>query len=222
VFDDLLTLAVCALAGGTREEQYLKTVKPYTGGKPGERVIDRLIEVFARLLAAMEESDADILGDMFQAGISRGREGQHFTPSSVSDLMARLVDGDERRELEVSPGDLARQPRTVHDPCCGSGRPLLAAAKVNRASYLVGQDVDHMCVKITALNLALRGLSGAVIWGNTLTNEVCVPHRVQRPRLHSGGRTRGIDTGSKGKTVELAFASAGVCRRRSPAPRHVV
>lgn len=57
---------------------------------------------------------------------------------------------------------------TVHDPCSGSGRMLLAAASINRHWEFVGQDVDIRCVRMTALNLAFRNLYGYVIWGNTL------------------------------------------------------
>lgn len=75
--------------------------------------------------------------------------------------------------------------KTIADPCCGSGRTLLAAAKENRNRYFVGQDVDHRCAKITAINLALWNLYGKVIWGNSLTLEC---KRV----YHTGFNGRGV------------------------------
>lgn len=171
VFDDFLTLAVCALAGGTQEAEYLQTVKPYTAGSPGSRSIDRLVDLFAQVLTLMEKTGADILGDIFQGAISRGENGQFFTPDPVCELMAQLTDSDERNGAPEIASTPDAKP-TVFDPCCGSGRMLLAAAKVNRDRYFVGLDIDHKCARITALNLALWNLNGRVIWGNTLTEEV--------------------------------------------------
>ncbi len=160
VFDDFLTLAVCSLAGGTMEEEYLRTVKPYTEGRPGKRSIDKIVRVYARVVELMEETREDILGDIFQGAITRGQGGQYFTPQPICDLMAQLAGHD-------SEGD----DKTVCDPACGSGRMLLAAAKVDRNRRFVGVDIDHRCVRICALNLALWNLYGQVIWGNSLKDE---------------------------------------------------
>lgn len=157
VFDDFLTMTVCALAGGTREEEYLATVQPYCAGEKAMREADRIAALFARLVEVMDETRMDILGDVFQAAITRGQNGQYLTPDPLCELMAQMTGAEGE---------------TVSDPCCGSGRLLLAAARQNRNRYFVGQDIDHRCVKITAINLALWNLYGRVIWGNTLTNEV--------------------------------------------------
>lgn len=156
VFDDFLTVAVCALAGGTMEEEYLAVAKHYAASEKGKRGIDQLATLFANVVTVMEETRADILGDVFQGAISHGNHGQYFTPESLCELMAQLT-GSEGN--------------TVSDCCCGSGRMLLASAKANRHRVFVGQDTDLRCVKITALNLALHNLYGYVIWGNALTNE---------------------------------------------------
>jgi hypothetical protein len=67
--------------------------------------------------------------------------------------------------------------QTVCEPCGGSGRLLLAAAKVNPDRLFVGQDIDLRCVRITAINLALRGLCGSVIWGDSLALEQRLAYR---------------------------------------------
>src|SRR5207249_1665656 len=59
----------------------------------------------------------------------------------------------------------------VCDPACGSGRLLLAVAEIQRHWIFVGQDIDLRCVRMTAINLALRNLYGYVIWGNSLADE---------------------------------------------------
>lgn len=111
----------------------------------------------------MEETRADILGDLFQGAISHGQGGQYFTPEPVCEAMARMT-------LEGT-AENSDRPRTVCDPCCGSGRMLLAVAKLRPHWWFVGQDIDLRCVRMTALNLALRNLYGRVIWGDTLKNE---------------------------------------------------
>ncbi|HET6883749.1 MAG TPA: N-6 DNA methylase [Pirellulales bacterium] len=70
------------------------------------------------------------------------------------------------------------KPLYVSDPCCGTGRMLLEAAKVNPRVELVGQDLDPRCAKITAINLGLRSRYGWVICGNTITNELRFAYRV--------------------------------------------
>jgi hypothetical protein len=169
VFDDLLTIAVCALAGGTREEEYLQTVKPYIEGDVGNRAIDRLVAVFGQIVIIMDETRSDVLGDIFQGAITRGQNQQFFTPDPICDLMARLTDSAESREGASAGSADAAEMKTICDPCCGSGRLLLAAARVNRNRYFVGQDIDHRCAKITAINLALWNLYGKVVWGGSTT-----------------------------------------------------
>ena len=157
VFEDFLTVTICALAGGTMEEQYLEVAGRYSDGEKGSRGIDILAQMFGDLVNAMEETRADILGDYFEGAISYGAHGQFFTPEHLTDMMAQLVGGGEGG--------------TVNDPACGSGRTLLSAAKVNPHRHFVGQDLDLRCVQMTAINLALNGLRGEVIWGDTLANE---------------------------------------------------
>lgn len=156
VFDDFLTVSVCALAGGTMEEEYLAVARRYSDGEKGKRGIDHLAALFANVVKVMDETRADILGDVFQGAITYGDHGQYFTPESLCDLIAQLT-GSEGK--------------TVSDCCCGSGRMLLASAKLNRNRLFVGQDTDLRCVKITAINLALYNLYGYVILGNSLANE---------------------------------------------------
>ncbi len=67
---------------------------------------------------------------------------------------------------------------TICDPCCGSGRMLMAAAKVNPKRIFIGQDIDHRCVQMTAINLALNGLKGYAVWGNSLALEIKRVYRI--------------------------------------------
>ncbi len=168
-FDDLLHVSICALSGGQMEDQYLAAIAKHTQGRKGERGCDRLAEAFGAIVDIMEQTRTDVLGDLFEGCISHGEAGQYLTPEPICELMARQTIG------EADADATARW--TVADPCCGSGRLLLAAAKLQPHWEFVGQDVDLQCVRMTAINLALRNLYGWVIWGNSLANERRLAYR---------------------------------------------
>lgn len=163
VFDDFLTMSICALAGGRMEKEYLECAGRYPRAKNegiGDGLIDEFPRMFGELVNAMEDEKKDIIGDFFMGAVSNGESGQYFTPEHISDFMAQIVGGEGADGEKVA--DMAG---------CGSGRMLLGAAKVNPRRLFIGKDLDLRCVKMTALNLALNGLRGFVIWGNGLTNE---------------------------------------------------
>ncbi len=198
-FEDFLVMSVCALSGGQMEDQYLDTVKKHSNGEKGKRGCDTIGKMFGTLVAGMEQDTRDdmkdILGDLFQGAITYGEAGQFLTPMPICQMMARMTIGEpaesgERDELEGGsqqtksdiPNDTPalsedRERKSVCDPCCGSGRMLLAAAEINRSFELVGQDVDLRCVRMTALNLAFRNLYGYFIWGNTFRLEQKLVYR---------------------------------------------
>jgi SAM-dependent methyltransferase len=157
--------------------------------------------MFGELVCAMERDTRDqmkdILGDLYEGAVSYGENGQFMTPIPVCELMAQLTIGESlsaaaeesqasgnatenaesSREsvVEIAAPDTGK--RRVLDPCCGSGRMLLAAAEINRHWEFVGQDIDVRCVRMCALNLAFRNLYGYVIHGNTLALEQKLVYR---------------------------------------------
>ena len=159
-FEDLLGMTICVLSGGQMEEEYLSLVKQYAHGEKGKRAIDAFPAAVGDLIIAMEKTRKDILGDIYQGAISYGHNGQFFTPEPVCEAIARM-------SMEQASGRAAR----IIDPCCGSGRLLLAAADVNPQAEFYGQDIDLRCVRMTAINLALRNLYGQVVHGDTLRDE---------------------------------------------------
>lgn len=166
-FEDFLNMTICTLSGGEMEEAYLETVKKHTAGEQGSRGCDVIARMFGQLIAQSEttrDDMKDLLGDLFQGAITYGESGQFLSPMPICRLMAQLTIGDMPQE-ETIPR------RSVCDPCCGSGRMLLAVAEKYRHWEFVGQDVDLRCVRITAINLALRNLYGYVIHGNSITDK---------------------------------------------------
>ncbi|MBM3970824.1 MAG: SAM-dependent DNA methyltransferase [Planctomycetes bacterium] len=166
-FEDFLHMALCSLSGGRMEDQYLAVVKKHSEGKLGKRGCDSIAELFGKAVAAMEETRGetkDILGDLYQGAITYGEAGQYFSPEPIARMMAAMTVGDVPEEAK-------HERKSVCDPACGSGRMLLAVAETQPHWLFVGQDVDLRCVRMCAINFALRNLYGYVIHGNTLADE---------------------------------------------------
>ncbi|WP_392448019.1 N-6 DNA methylase [Capnocytophaga canis] len=128
--------------------------------------------------ATGEPNYYDALGDLFMAKVSssndgKGRNDQYFTPQCVSDLMAQINNSATLQDGQ-----------TVCDPCCGSGRFLLSVAKINPNLFFCGSDIDHLCVKMSVVNLALNGLDGEIVWGNPLTFEGWKVYQIKRHRIY--------------------------------------
>lgn len=164
VFEDWLEMVTCSLSGGQMEDEYMALVPRYSEGKQGDRAIDFFPKALGALVEGMEKTRQDILGDLFQGGVTGGENGQFFTPDHLCRVMAQMTMPDKSGQR-------------VLDPACGSGRTLLACADINRHNEFYGVDVDIRCVRMTAINLALRNLYGWVTWGDTLTNETWLHYR---------------------------------------------
>lgn len=167
VFRDWLQMTVCALSMQSMEDLYMETVKHYAD----KGLAGRMAKLFAALVNVMEDERRDVLGDIFMESVSRGNNGQFFTPLEVSRLMAKMA------------GIPATGSPSVLDPACGSGRMLLMAAEINPRCILVGQDNDHTCVQMLAVNLSLNGLQGYAVHGNSLTNEIWKVYKIGMPGI---------------------------------------
>ena len=59
----------------------------------------------------------------------------------------------------------------ISDPACGSGRMLMAMAKLNRYALFYGADNDRNCACMCAINMCLNSMYGEVAWMNTISNQ---------------------------------------------------
>jgi len=171
-FEDFLEMTLCSLSGGRMEERYLEVVAAHARGEKGQRGCDRIAQMFGETVRQMKDEPGemiDTLGDLFQGGITYGEKGQFLTPMPVARAMARMTLVDFEPPEDRRPA--------VCDPCCGSGRMLLAVAEQHRDFDFVGMDVDLRCVFMTAINLGLRNLYGYVVHANTLTLETFRAYR---------------------------------------------
>jgi type I restriction-modification system DNA methylase subunit len=159
VFDDFLTMATCACSPNPAtglshdEELYLQTIETYK--------TDTLRHHFPKMLASLTcemedrvDSDTgnDVLGEFYEQHLYRKGAAQYFTPWPVCSFMAKACTDS----IDVH---TTREPLRILDPCCGSGRMLLASARENGPDHeYYGIDIDHTCVKMTAINMFLNGM----------------------------------------------------------------
>lgn len=119
--------------------------------------------------AAMERGQwLDVFGTIYEElYLMRGKAshtGQFFTPRSISDLMADVIDAAKNHGI-------------VNDCAAGSGRLLLAHymahtktdREAGRAFTYIAQDSDPTACKMCALNMMVHGLRGRVVCRDTLS-----------------------------------------------------
>ena len=115
----------------------------------------------------------DAWGDLIMSMRAKGGGfEQYFTPVGACEMMTRSLirEGEMTSTAFVDFGNR----HVINDPSCGSSRNLLAShaaitKNAERAPYLVGEDIDILCCKISAVNLAVHGALGEVVCHNTLT-----------------------------------------------------
>jgi type I restriction enzyme M protein len=103
----------------------------------------------------------DGLGIFYETIASRYKAsalGQFFTPPTLVELMSAIV--------PPQPNE-----KTCLDPCSGSGRFLLAAHVKNPQIRCYASDIDPVCVRMSAINMALHGCRGEVAHSNALSLE---------------------------------------------------
>lgn len=169
------TLDINSISKGQYNDRYMEIIKKYSDGELGSRPIDHFQRAFSLLIQETTELKKDVLGEIFQAQITYGEHGQFFTPEHITEFMAKIAMGESKKEV-------------ISDPCCGSGRFLLSAAKENPESYFIGQDIDERCCKMAAINLWIFDLDGEIRYGDSLANKV---HKIWK--IRKGGFIFEID-----------------------------
>ena len=146
-------------------------------GEPKEKnaILKNLLEDFCKLdLRPSQLDGTDIIGDAYEYMIANfasdaGKKGGEFyTPSKVSELVARLVQPKENDR--------------IYDPTCGSGGLLLKALKQVGSSKtrLYGQEKNMQTWALCRMNMFLHDVDDAVIWhGDTLAN----PQNIEDDKL---------------------------------------
>lgn len=141
---------------GVYNERYMEIIRKYNNdGQMGKRSADYFAQAFTVLCAETMEKQKDIIGCVYEERITFGESGQFFTSDHITQMMLKMMGGGNTG--------------TVQDPCCGSGRFLISAAKENPEATFYGTDIDKRCAMMTALNMFLLDLNAVITWGNTIT-----------------------------------------------------
>lgn len=164
------TMAACAVALRSREDEYRESVAGWDRGE-----LEVLQAAFPRLVEEMEENPhTDLLGPAYEAlgsPADRFWRGEFYTPGGVSDLAAELQFCGM-----VWPED---RPLRLVEPACGSGGMVLAFVRA-----MARRDIPPSRVRVEAwdlsrtacdmayTNLTLWGVPATVVWGNSLSREV--------------------------------------------------
>jgi type I restriction enzyme M protein len=137
----------------------------------GKEMIDRLtklVGIFQGLdLSANRAAGDDLLGDAYEylmrhfATESGKSKGQFYTPSEVSQILAKVVG-----ITKDTPQDA-----TAYDPTSGSGSLLLKASdEAPRGLSIYGQEMDNATSALARMNMILHNNTTAKIFkGNTLS-----------------------------------------------------
>jgi type I restriction-modification system DNA methylase subunit len=140
------------------EERYLEIASKYDSKE---------LQLFAKALAALVDEMgnlmdgfSDPMGDYFQEFITKGHNGQFFTPLPITELMAQInLQGPAKHQ-------------NILDPAAGSARTILSAAKIiGPNNFFFAADNDRSCAMMSAINMCLHGLPGEVACMNSLSNE---------------------------------------------------
>lgn len=183
VFMDFVEIAAIAISNSVdkhhfkeREDRYLTMIKPYN-----KEELELMAELMALLTEALEycvknDHFEDILGQLFhELELHNKYKGQFFTPSSVCDMMGKMVMIPEKIQKDIQEkGYIA-----IHEPACGGGAMIFGAVNgireigLNHSKELFVHaiDVDLKCVHMAYVQLSLYGIPAIVIHGNTLSME---------------------------------------------------
>ncbi len=160
IFDGFLEFALLCFKAERNDEE----------NKKMNTLSDTYLKIFIAWGDASEDNE-DPLGDLFMEFLSYGKNGQFFTPMSICIMMQEMTMGNDQSEISMC------------DPACGSGRTLISAGMRNRNMWVYGSDIDHRCVKMTALNMLIHSCRGEVAWMNTLSMDHWGSYHISRHNI---------------------------------------
>lgn len=140
--------------------------KKYLASGLDQHNLGQIITLLTNITAG---HDKDFLGRIYEYYMSKFAErggskgGEFFTPSSVVKLLVEMLEPYKGR---------------IFDPACGSGGMFVQSLKFIEAHQgkkselaVYGQENIEDYVKLCKMNLAIRGLSGEILMGNSYHND---------------------------------------------------
>lgn len=180
VFTDWIKASACALAMGTREEEYEEIKRRYNAEEMHDFAIG-----FADLVMEMEAKPfEDVLGVHYLQVASMSTmqaRGEFYTPQPICDLMAQMTFGADRVIAEG-------KPVTLQEPACGAGATVLAVAKCLAPEHVhllrvTAMDLNPTATDMAYVNFSLWGIAAEVLTGDTLRMNFHSRHTTIRWRM---------------------------------------
>lgn len=161
-----------------REERYMQIINSY------DKDMRMLItQVFAEIYMLLSQQIHpavgfnDYLGDLYmRSETSNSKAGQFFTPYSVSKCCAQVSINSSIVNEAIEQDKIL----TLHEPTCGAGGMVIAAADVlyndyhfniSRNLLVECGDIDARCVHMSYLQLGLAGIPAVIFHRDGLTLE---------------------------------------------------
>lgn len=161
-----------------REKQYLSLINKYD--KDMQQLIVQVFAEIYRLLSNQYNPSigfGDYLGEIYmRSETSSSKSGQFFTPYNVSKMCAKCAINENAVKEAMEQDKVI----TLHEPTCGSGGMIIAAADVlyneyhfniSRNLFVECGDIDKRCVRMSYLQLSLAGIPAVIFQRNGLTME---------------------------------------------------
>ena len=168
----LTTFIIQAYMIGNKEyqEYYNTLLKKYT--EEEQLKLKELVLELAEIYNKQTEP-VDLMTDIFgELGLGNKHTGQFFTPTNISDLMAKIVGIDANTESDISKYGYT----TLHEPTSGAGGMILAYARELKSKgynpsknlFVVAWDIDILCTYMTYVQLSMYDIPAVVVNGDTL------------------------------------------------------
>ena len=178
VFTDFIKLMAYSIssvvdlsAKDERDKQYRDIAKNYTTEQ-----LNSCTEITALVTSALEKKREDVFGRLYmELGFGDKLKAQVFTPTGISNLMARLALDKESVENAIKKEGFVM----VEDSACGGGSTLIQAIEVlkdmgvnpNSQILVFANDLDFNAVVMCYVQLSLLGVPAVIKNQDTLTLE---------------------------------------------------
>jgi type I restriction enzyme M protein len=144
------------------DNKELRDILPKTYNAFENTLLFELLKIFNSVPMDLESDYFGIISEYFlgKFAMSAGRAGEFYTPTSVVKLIVDIVEPFHGK---------------IYDPACGLGGIFVQSARFVRAHRgepridisIYGQESTFSTLQLAKLNLAINGLSGKILQGNT-------------------------------------------------------
>ncbi len=160
-----------------RANPVLKDVLPKDYARPAlsQRRLGQLVDQISNIRVGDSESRSkDVLGRVYEyflaqfAGAEGRKGGEFYTPRCIVRLLVEMLEPYNGR---------------VYDPCCGSSGMFVQSVEFIRAHAngndgavtadisVYGQESNHTTWRLAKMNLAIRGINGQILHGDTFHDD---------------------------------------------------